>query len=83
MEIIVIELLVGALEKTLDFMVPAQVPVSSVIPEIIRLVEQTNIGISIDAERPMLFDLERGVPLLPQESLAQANIHYGHSLLLI
>lgn len=83
MEIIVIELIIGALEKTLDFMVPAHVPVQAILPGIIRLVEQTNMGITIDPVHPMLFDMERSQPLRPQETLAQAKIHYGHLLLLI
>ena len=83
METIIVEITAAALEESADFLLPAHVPVASLLPEIIRLVEQVHIGVAIDSEHPMLFDRERSVLLSPDETLAQAGLHFGHPLLLI
>lgn len=83
METIIVEILLGMVGETLEFMLPAHIQLGSLMDDIIRLTEQVNQNVMLDRERAILYDISRGSVLYPEWTLAQNNVQDGNRLVLI
>lgn len=82
METIIVEIIIGASGDIVDFALPAHVPLSGMLSDIIRLIEQTHPALLIDKASPMLCDVTNGRMLHPHLTLAQSGVSPGHRLLI-
>lgn len=83
METIIVEICIGITGSVSDFVLPAHVPVESLVGEIIKLVEQAFPWITYDKEQPLLCDSEKGCVIPGHLTLAQAGIRDSSRLLLV
>lgn len=83
METIIVEINIAASDENTEFILPAHVKIDSLLPAIIRLVEQTHQELQYDPEHTMLCD-PRSQKILPSNiTLAQAGVRQGHQLMLV
>ncbi len=83
METIIVELCIGATGKEADFMLPAHIPVSSLIKDLAGLIEQAFQNVTFAEEEVNLFDMVSQRMIPPTYTLAQANIGDGHRLMIV
>lgn len=83
METIIVEILLGITGEVVEFMLPAHVPLASLMSGILRLVEQVHQNVSFDAATVMLYDAKQALPLEPAWTLAQSGIRDGSQLVLL
>ncbi len=83
METIIVEICIGITGCVSDFVLPAHVPVESLISEIIKLVEQAFPWLTFDKQMPLLCDSEKGRVIPGHLTLAQAGICDSSRLLLV
>ena len=82
-ETIITEVCIGITGAVCDFVLPAHVPIGTLITDLVVLAEQAFPGLRMDTQNPMLLDAERTVPLCAQLTLAQAGIRDGSRLIFI
>lgn len=82
METIIVEICIAATGNVSDFMLPAHVQISSLIQELVRLVEQAYQEITYGEEPPVLCNLTDGGVIAGNLTLAQAGVRDGHRLML-
>lgn len=83
METIIVEINIAASDENVEFILPAHVKIESLLPEIIRLVEQTHQELQYDPIHTMLCDTRSQKMLSSGITLAQAGIRQGYKLLLV
>jgi len=83
METIIVEICIGVNGVVSDFMLPAHVPVSKLLRELVSLVEQVYQEITFSGETPMLCSLTSGAIIPMDLTLAQAGVRDSHQLMLI
>lgn len=83
MESIIIEIIPGSTGEHIDFMLPAHVPLSSLIDDIARFIEQVNQLIMFDKENLTLIDTDNGQVLCLEWTLAQNGIRDGSTLMIL
>lgn len=83
METIIVEICIGITGNVSDFVLPAHVPVQTLICELIKLIEQVFPYITFDHETPILYEMEKGWPIPLHQSLAQAGVRDSSRLLLV
>lgn len=83
METIIVQINIAASDENTEFILPAHVKIDSLLPAIIRLVEQTHQELQYDAEHTVLCDPRSQKILSPDITLAQAGIRQGHKLMLV
>lgn len=82
METIIVNITLGALGKTVEFILPAHVPIQNLMDSILRQVGLTFWNVAYD-DSAMLYSLEDRKPLQPQWTLAQCGVHERAALMLI
>lgn len=82
METIIVEMILGALDKTVQFILPAHVPVETLMDDIIRQVRLVYWNAEYDRSA-VLYSADYQQVLQPQKTLAQCGIHEGSTLILI
>ncbi|MBR2942563.1 MAG: EsaB/YukD family protein [Clostridia bacterium] len=83
METIIVEICIGVNAVASDFMLPAHVPVSKLIRELVSLVEQVYQEVTFSGETPMLCSLTSGTIIPMDMTLAQAGVRDSHQLMLV
>lgn len=83
MENIIVEIELVSAGRTEDFMLPAHVPVSQLLPHLISLVEQVDRHIAYEQGTPILVSLNTGKPLALNRTLAQNGLRDGHRMMLV
>ena len=83
METIIVEICIGANGEIADFILPAHVKVSSLVGELVRLVEQAYQEITFGEEPPVLYCLTSGTEISASTTLASAGVRDGYRLLLV
>ena len=83
METMIVEISVPAINRTFDFQLPAGGLVQDVTAEVIRILEQSQPGLSFDREYPVMCHLDDGRLLNPEDSLASAGLYDGVRLMLL
>lgn len=83
METIIVEICIAATGNISDFMLPAHIKTSSLIQELVRLVEQAYQEITYGEEPTILCSLTDGSVIAGNLTLAQAGIRDGHRLMLV
>ncbi len=83
MESIIIEIILGSMGEHVDFMLPAHVPLCSLMDDIARLIEQMNQLIMFDKDNLTLIDTNNGQVLRPEWTLAQNGIRDGSTLMIL
>lgn len=82
--VILVDITIPALDNTFDFMLDENTPVDKIIMEVIEMIsKQTHSGKVSDTEEFMLCDYKRGQRLESHQTLYQAGIEDGSSLLLV
>lgn len=82
METIIVNITLGALGKTVEFILPAHVPIQSLMDGILRRVSLTFWNAAYD-ETALLYSMEDRKPLQPQWTLAQCGVYERAALMLI
>lgn len=83
MESIIIEITLGNTDEVVEFMLPAHVPVSSLLPDIAQLIEQVNLSVAFDRQTIVLFDLDRSILLQHDWTLSQNGIRDSSRLMIL
>lgn len=83
METVIVEICMGITGSVSDFILPAHVPVAALISELIKLIEQVYPHITFDRDMPILYEMEKGLPIPMNATLAQAGIRDSSRLLLV
>lgn len=83
METIIVEIIIGVSGDLVDFVLPVHVPAAELLPDVIRLIEQTHPTLRMDKQTPVLCDQTDGRMLHPALTLAQSGVRMGHRLLLV
>lgn len=83
MDTIIVELCIGSTGTAADFMLPAHVPVSKLIAELTRLIEQVYPETSFAQEEPVLCDMLSQQVIPFNLTLAQAGIRDSHKLMIV
>lgn len=83
METMIVEICVPAISKTFDFQLPSGGIVHDMIAEIVRVLLETQRGLSFDDRYPMLCHVTDGRILNENDTLAGAGVYDGVSLMLL
>lgn len=83
METLIVEIVIAASGESVDFILPAHVKLSALMPGILDLIEQTHQELCFDRETPMLCDMQMQKIIPSSLTLAQGGVRYGHRLLLV
>ncbi len=83
METIIVEIAISSTAIVSDFMLPAHVPVRSLVEELIKLVEQVYQEITFEGETALLCSLTDQCVLPGNLTLAQCGVRDSHRLLLV
>lgn len=83
MESIIVEIVLGNNDEIVEFMLPAHIPLDSLVPDIVRLIEQVKLQITFDKECVVLFDVEQEFTLKPEWTLAQNGVKDGSRLIIL
>ena len=82
METIIVGIILGPLEETVESILPAHVPIASLMDEIIRQIRLVYWNVEYDSSA-VLYSVERQQLLQPQWTLAQCGIQESSTLILI
>lgn len=83
METVIVEITISLTGDTVDFMLPAQIPLHAFMGEMIRKLEQFNPSVMLDKVNPVLYNRENSKILAMDQSLAAAGIQDGAKLTLV
>lgn len=83
METMIVEVCVPAISKSFDFQLPAGGLVRDMIAEMVRVLTETQKGLRFDTTYPMLCHTIDGRILQESDTLAEAGVYDGVSLMLI
>lgn len=83
METIIIEILLGSTGDVEEFMLPAHVPLISLLQDMALLIEQMNPQVAFDRNSLILYDASRHTLLQPAWTLAQNGVHDGSRLMIL
>lgn len=83
METIIIEIVLGSTGDVEEFMLPAHVPLASLLQDIALLIEQMNPQVAFDRKALILYDTERQALLQPAWTLAQNGVRDGSRLMIL
>lgn len=81
MENIIVEIALAANGETVDFMLPAHVPVQNLMKELTQVVEQ--VYQQIATNQPLLINQSLQQIIPPNQTLAQAGVRDGQRLMLV
>lgn len=83
METIIVEIYLPGVSQSYDFVMPAHVPVGSILDRLIDLLKgYTNIA-QIDAEHPCLCDMMSKRPIPLHKTLSQCGVRDSWRLMLL
>lgn len=83
METIIVEMLLASTGESIEFMLPAHVPLSSLLDDVAQLIEQLNLAVAFDRENIILFDLDRSLLMQPEWTPAQNGLHDSSRLMIL
>ena len=83
MESIIIEIVLGNTGQCVEFMLPAHVPISSLVQDIARLIEQVHLTVAFDKDAIALLDMEKGNLLCMEWTFAQNKVLDGSRLMIL
>lgn len=83
METIIIEIVLGSTGDVEEFMLPAHVPLSSLLQDIALLIEQMNTQVAFDRGSLILYDTRQQTLLQPSWTLAQNGVQDGSRLMIL
>ncbi len=83
METMIVEVAVPAINRTFDFQLPAAGIVRDVLAEMIRILTETQPGLTFDGDCPMLCHLDDARILDMDDPLAVAGVYDGVRLMLV
>ena len=82
MDTIIVEIFLPAINMSRDFILPAHVPVGSILPYLIDVVRDCANAL-VDEQHPCICDMKRRRPILPERTLAESGVRDGSRLMLI
>ena len=83
METIIVELMLAATGEYIEFMLPAHVPLGSLMDDMAQLIERLNMSVAFDREDIILFDLDRSIVMQPEWTPAQNGLHDSSRLMIL
>ena len=83
METIIVEIYFPTINQKHDFVLPAHIPIGSILQELIIAVEDSAKNLLIDNKHPVLCDMISRRPLALEQTLSQAGIRDSHQLMLL
>lgn len=83
MESVIIEFVLGCTNETIEFMLPAHVPLATLVQDIVLLIEQTKPTVSFGKNDIVLYDLEQQTIMHADWTLAQNGVHDGSKLMIL
>lgn len=83
METIIIEIVLGCTGEIEEFMLPAHVPLVSLLQDIAMLIEQVDPNAAFDKDHLLLYDLDHSALLQSEWTLAQNGVRDGSRLMIL